>query len=45
MAGRMFFFVFTVGQLSCLYEAGMNKELGVPFWPIVFYLLCESNSN
>lgn len=43
----------TTVMISCVYsllseplhEVNMNEEMGVPFFSIVYYLLCESNDN
>ena len=41
IGGRDVFFVLTWGQVNSL----VNKKLGVPILPIVYYLLCESSGN
>lgn len=32
-------------SVELFYEANVNRKLGVPFLPIVYCLLCDSNGN
>lgn len=43
--GRNVFLCVYSRSAELFYETNVNKRLGVPFLPIVYYLLCELNGN